>query len=31
MFERMDTNKDGALSKAEFAAGHAKLVRKPGG
>jgi hypothetical protein len=29
MFEKMDTNKDGFVSKAEFAAGHAKMLRKP--
>jgi len=28
MFEKMDTDKDGFVSKAEFAAGHAKMLRK---
>ncbi|HEX6707588.1 MAG TPA: EF-hand domain-containing protein [Albitalea sp.] len=31
MFERMDTDHDGALSKAEFTKGHARMLEKPGG
>jgi hypothetical protein len=29
MFDKMDTDKDGYLSKAEFKGGHDKLLRKP--
>jgi hypothetical protein len=28
MFERMDTNKDGALSRAEVTSGHARMLHK---
>jgi hypothetical protein len=28
MFEKMDTDKDGYLSKAEWDAGHAALMKK---
>ena len=29
MLAKYDTNKDGFLSKAEFAAGHANMLKKP--
>jgi hypothetical protein len=29
MFDKMDTDKDGFLTKAEVAAGHAKMMSKP--
>ena len=28
MFEKMDTDKDGFVSQAELAAGHAKMIKK---
>ena len=29
MFEMMDTDHDGSLTKAELAAGHARMMHKP--